>query len=101
MNLIVFDIDNTLTKSAYQHQLAYINSMKEIGITKINQISKEYKHHTDSYIVKVNYKNNLSDKFDFKVLKNFEKIISTFEPVKEINGAKNFVYYLRNEKNTL
>lgn len=102
MNLIVFDIDDTLTKSAYQHQLAYVNSMKEIGITKINQNWKEYKHHTDSYILKVNYENNLSDKFDFKLLKNFEKIMTeimkTFEPVKEINGAKNFVDYLRNEK---
>ena len=103
MNLIVFDIDDTLTKSEYQHQLAYVNSMKEIGVTDINQNWKEYKHHTDSYILKVNYENNLTDNFDFKLLDSFEKrmteIMKTLEPVKEISGAKNFVNYLREEKN--
>ena len=35
MNLIVFDIDDTLAKSEYQHQLAYVNAMKEFGITEL------------------------------------------------------------------
>ena len=58
MNLIVFDIDDTLTKSEYQHQLAYVNTMKEFGITDINENWREYTHHTDSYILKKNYENN-------------------------------------------
>ena len=102
MNLIVFDIDDTLTKSEYQHQLAYVNSMKEIGITEINQNWKDYQHHTDSYILKVNYENNFTDKFDWKLIENFEKrmteIMETLEPVKEIIGAEKFVDYLRTEK---
>jgi beta-phosphoglucomutase-like phosphatase (HAD superfamily) len=73
MNLIVFDIDGTLTKSEFHHQLAYLKSMKEIGIVEVNQNWKEYQHHTDSYILKVNYENSFDDKFEFELLNNFEK----------------------------
>jgi phosphoglycolate phosphatase-like HAD superfamily hydrolase len=102
MNLIVFDIDDTLTKSEDQHQLAYINAMKEIGITEINQNWGEYLHHTDSYILKKNYENNFADKFDLNLINNFEirmtEIMQTLEPVKEIDGAKKFVDFLRTNK---
>jgi len=98
MNLIVFDIDDTLTKSEYQHQLAYVNTMKEFGITEINQNWSEYKHHTDSYILKKNYENNLTDKFDFSFISDFEnrmtEIILSLNKVSEIDGAKNFIDYL-------
>ncbi len=40
MNLIVFDIDDTLTKSEYQHKLAYVNTMKEFGINKMKKVIK-------------------------------------------------------------
>ena len=102
MNLIIFDIDDTLTKSEYQHQLAYVNSMKEIGITKINQNWKEYKHHTDSYILKVNYENNFTEKFSIKNVPSFEskmtEIMRTLKKVEEIQGAKDFIDYLREER---
>lgn len=103
MNLIVFDIDDTLTKSEYQHQLAYVNTMKEFGITEINQNWKEYKHHTDSYILKINYENNHSDKFNFSFIHNFEKrmteLILSLEKVSEINGAKSILDFLTDETN--
>ena len=73
MNLIVFDIDDTLTKSEDQHQFAFVNTMKEFGISKINQNWKDYEHHTDSFILKENYENNLDEKFDFPFIPNFEK----------------------------
>jgi phosphoglycolate phosphatase-like HAD superfamily hydrolase len=102
MNLIIFDIDDTLTKSEFQHQLAFVNSMKEMGITRVNQNWKEYKHHTDSYILKVNYENNFTQKFDVSLLKAFEtrmhEIMQTLEPVKEIKGAQKFINFLRTEK---
>lgn len=102
-NLIVFDIDNTLTKSDDQHIIAYTSSMKAIGIHEINQNWKEYEHHTDSYILKVNYENNLTKRFDLDLIKDFEKnmveIMQTLAPVQEIEGAKRFVEYLKNEKN--
>lgn len=103
MNLIVFDIDDTLTKSENQHQLAFVKAMKEIGVTEINQNWKEYQHHTDSYILKVNYENNFSQAFDWNMIGNFDQrmseIMQTLEPVQEIKGARNFVDYLRFEKN--
>ena len=102
MNLIVFDIDETLTQSDYQHKTAYMGSMKEIGITRINQNWKAYKHHTDSYILKENYENNFDEAFNFNLLSTFEDsmtdIMHTLEPVKEINGAIKFVNFLKDEK---
>ena len=101
MNLIVFDIDDTLTKSENQHQLAYVTAMKEFGITKINQNWKSYEHHTDSYILKENYENNLPNTFDFSFIKNFEKrmteLLSSLKKVSEIGGAKNIVNFFMNE----
>ena len=101
MNLIVFDIDDTLTKSENQHQLAYVNTMKEFGITKINQNWKSYKHHTDSYILKENYENNLSTKFNFSFIENFEnrmtELILSLKKVSEIKGAKNIINFFTNK----
>lgn len=103
MNLIVFDIDDTLTQSASKHQLAYVQAMKAIGITDINQNWKTYKHHTDSYILKENYESNFKDRFDPGMLDDFEnrmiEIMNMLEPVQAISGAGNFVDFLRNEKN--
>lgn len=102
MNLIVFDIDDTLTQSASQHQLAYVQAMKSIGITDINQNWKTYKHHTDSYILKENYESNFKDRFDPAMLDDFEnrmiEIMSSLEPIEAISGAGKFVDFLRNEK---
>lgn len=97
MNLIIFDIDDTLTKSEYQHQLAYVNTMKEFGITEINQNWREYKHHTDSYILKENYEKNFSKKFDFSFIESFEnrmtELILSLKKVSEIKGAKSVIDY--------
>lgn len=103
MNLIVFDIDDTLTKSENQHQLAYVNTMKEFGISKINQNWKEYTHHTDSYILKENYENNLPNIFDFSFIEDFEsrmtELILDLPKVSEIKGAKAMIDFLTNETN--
>ncbi len=97
MKLIVFDIDDTLTKSEYQHQLAYVNTMREFGITEINQNWKTYEHHTDSYILKENYENNFSKKFNFSFIEGFEnrmtELILSLKKVSEIKGAKNNIDY--------
>lgn len=95
MNLIVFDIDDTLTKSEYQHQLAYVNTMKAFGITVINENWRAYLHHTDSYILKENYNRNLNSNFEFSFIEDFEKrmteLILDLEPVSAINGAQDFI----------
>lgn len=102
-NLIVFDIDDTLTKSGFQHQLAYVNAMKELGITKINQDWKTYKHHTDSYILKKNYENNFEDSFNLSFIKDFEVKMTTamllLKKVEEIKGARAIVDFFMNQTN--
>ena len=61
-NLIVFDIDDTLTKSEVQHQHAYIEAMKHFGINNINQNWTDYKHMTDSFILKENFERKAQTK---------------------------------------
>ncbi len=101
MNLIVFDIDDTLTNSEYQHQWAFVKAMKEFGISEINQNWIEYKHHTDSYILKENYENNHADKFDFSFIQDFEKrmtqLILGLKTASEIKGAKQILNFITNE----
>jgi beta-phosphoglucomutase-like phosphatase (HAD superfamily) len=51
-NLIVFDIDGTLTDSVKVHQKAFTEMLLEIGVRQVNAEYKSFKHHTDSYIAK-------------------------------------------------
>lgn len=101
MNLIVFDIDDTLTKSEYQHQLAYVNAMKACGIININQNWRDYTHHTDSHILKVNYEKNLTEAFSFEFVEMFEKRMTEnllmLSKVSEIKGAKEIVTMFINQ----
>lgn len=103
MNLIVFDIDDTLSKSEYQHTTAYVNAMKDFGITEINQNWSSYKHHTDSYILKKNYENNLATKFEFSFIENFEnrmtELMLSLNKVSEIKGAKNMMSHITKQTN--
>lgn len=102
-NLIVFDIDDTLTKSENQHQIAFVNAMKHFGITEVNQDWKTYQNVTDSYILKKNYELNLNKNFDISFIENFEeKMVEEFNnqsKTKEINGASNVVDYFLKETN--
>ena len=83
-NLIVFDIDDTLTKSEYQHQKAYVDTMIDFGISEINQDWKSYENVTDSFILKENYEMNFQKKFDFSFIPKFESkdaaLLSAFQP---------------------
>lgn len=102
-NLIVFDIDDTLTKSATQHQLAYVNTMKAFEINKIDINWKNYAHHTDSYILSKNYEANLNKAFHFSFVSHFEeKMTEEFllqDLTTEINGARDIVEFFNNETN--
>lgn len=96
-NLIVFDIDDTLTKSEYQHQKAYVDTMLDFGISEINQDWKTYENVTDSYILKENYEANFQKKFDFSFIPEFEEKMTTAmlklsktEPIKGANEIVNF-----------
>lgn len=91
MNLIVFDIDDTLTKSESQHQTAFIEAMQYFGINSIDTNWSKYKHHTDSYILSVNYERNLKSDFQFDFIQAFEAMmleyIQLLPKFEAINGA--------------
>ena len=100
-HLIVFDIDDTLTKSENQHQKAYVDTMRHFGIRNINQNWKNYTHHTDSFILKENYEANLNLEFDFSFILDFEKEMTcallTLPKTTEIIGAKKVVDFFVRE----
>lgn len=100
-NLIIFDIDDTLTQSEEQHQTAYVNTMLEFGISKINQNWKSYANVTDSYILKENYEANFEKAFDFSFIPSFEEKMTqamlAMKKTSSIDGANEAVDYFMNE----
>ena len=76
-NVIVFDSDDTLTKSEEQHQTAYVNAMKHFGMTDINQDWKSYQNVTDSYILKEVFEHNFQKAFDLGMIPDFEEKMTT------------------------
>ncbi len=101
-NLIVFDIDDTLTKSENQHQQSYVDAMLHFGITEINQDWKTYKNMTDSYILKKNYEANFKKDFNMKsFIPEFEnkmtELFLALPKTKEIDGASKIVDFFMRE----
>ena len=100
-NLIVFDIDDTLTKSENQHQQSYVDAMLAFGIAEINKDWKTYKNMTDSYILKKNYEANFKENFNSSFIQKFEdKMTELFlglPRTKEINGAGRVVDFFMRE----
>lgn len=100
-NLIVFDIDDTLTKSETQHQTAYVNTMMDFGMTEINQDWKSYKNVTDSFILKEVYEHNFQKEFDLTIIPDFEIKMTnemlTMQKTNAIHGAKEIVQFFLHE----
>lgn len=100
-NLIVFDIDDTLTKSEVQHQTAYVNTMKAFGITKVNQDWKSYQNVTDSYILKENYEAAFAKAFDLSFIPEFEaemcEAMLELPETEAIKGAETIVNFFMKE----
>ena len=46
-NLIVFDIDGTLTDSVKLHHKVFTEMLHKIGVREIKSEYKSFKHHTD------------------------------------------------------
>ncbi len=99
-NLIVFDIDGTLTDSVKIHQKAFAEMLFEIGVEKINSEFQSFKHHTDSFIAKEIYETTLdmpmSEAKRIEFEKGLTKKISRQE-INEITGAKQLIGVLENE----
>ncbi len=98
-NLIVFDIDGTLTDSVRIHQDAFVKSLNLIGVNEFNIKFSTYKHHTDSHIAKVIYESSTNNKFDKEKQNSFEnhlfELISE-QDIIEISGAKNIIENIEN-----
>lgn len=100
-NLIVFDIDGTLTDSVKIHQKAFTEMLIEVGVENINSNYKSFKHHTDSFIAKEIYENDKAELFSKSKVAEFEKGLTekiSSEKIKEIKGAKKIIEHI--EKNT-
>ncbi|WP_170178529.1 HAD family hydrolase [Flammeovirga pectinis] len=100
-NLIVFDIDGTLTESVQVHQKGFIHSLKQLGVQNIDSNFKEYKHHTDSFIAKKIYESDKKEAFSKSIIEEFEQLLSNFiktKSITEIAGAQKTVEYI--EKHT-
>ncbi len=93
-SLIVFDIDGTLTASIKVHQKAFIEMLLEIGIENLPSGFHEFKHHTDSYIVKEIYETLMKKPFSKELFIQFEKGLTekiNKEFIAEIAGAKELI----------
>ena len=102
-HLIILDIDDTLTLSEEKHVDSLLYALKELGITKVNQDWKSYKHMTDSYIIKENYKKtfdkDMSADFILKVEKLMQEKFLSYPITTELPGAASFVEEIINHSN--
>src|SRR5690606_28040849 len=99
-NLIIFDIDGTLTDSVIPHQKAFTEMLYEIGVKNINAQFKTFKHHTDTFIAKEIYENDTQNLFSESNLIKFENGLTqkiSLEKISEINGAKKLLETLENK----
>ncbi|MCH2216078.1 MAG: HAD hydrolase-like protein [Flavobacteriales bacterium] len=98
MKLIVFDIDDTLTKSENQHINSFVKTMQHFGISDIDKNWSEYEHLTDSFILQENYERNLNKKFQLSFIDEFEARMTAFirdlPTVSEVPGAKLVINFL-------
>lgn len=101
-NLIVFDIDGTLTDTVAMHQSAFKQALQLIGVGEFNDQFGSYKHHTDSHIAKVIYEYSTKRLFNESISQQFENHLYDFtvkKSITEISGARSLVQYIEKETN--
>ncbi|MBL4709194.1 MAG: HAD hydrolase-like protein [Flavobacteriales bacterium] len=99
--LLVFDIDDTLTKTASLHIDAFIEGLKFLGVCDMDTNFGEYLHHTDSYISRVIYEKDRKQEFTQEKKNIFEDFL--YSKVKqqsfaEINGASELLQQLQQKE---
>lgn len=100
-NLIVFDIDGTLTDSVTVHQKAFTEVLLEIGVKKVTEF-KKFKHHTDSFISKEIYEIDREKLFSKVKINELESALTqkiSCENFKEIEGAKKLIKFIESKTN--
>lgn len=96
--LFVFDIDGTITDTVLDHQKAFAQSLKEIGVENIRDDFNQFLHHTDSFISKTIYEKETHLAFNAEKQNAFEarlteKILQL--SIHEIPGASQLLKRLR------
>jgi len=103
--LVIFDIDGTLTDSLPVYHKIVIDSLKLMGIKKVNSDFFNYRYHTDSYTLKVNYETFFMKTYSKSLLYEFEEILFSelkkSPQINEIKGAKHCIDSLLNENFSL
>lgn len=100
--LFVFDIDGTLTDTVTPHQIAFAESLHDIGVNEIRQDFNTFIHHTDSYISKSIYEETTGKRFNATVKSKFEKQLTAKvlrQNIREIPGAVNLINALKKKEN--
>jgi len=94
-NLVVFDIDGTVTESELHHLEAFETGLNKMGIETINTDWSSYEHMTDHHIFKVNYVNQFekiphSDEI-VQLQNHIMKHLEGLPKMEEKKGAANFI----------
>lgn len=102
-NLVVLDIDDTLTSSEKKHTDSLLYAMRKFGITEVDTDWRNYTNATDSYIFKVNYEKTFDKEFSFDLIEEFEEIMTshflTYKNSEEVLGARNMVNHFLEDTN--
>lgn len=102
-NLIVLDIDGTLTKTEEKHQQAFLETLIHFGFKDINTDWSSYDHFTDSHILRVNYEKSLKREFNEAFTERFENImvekLDFLKPFQEVKGAAKVLRHLTDKTN--
>lgn len=99
-NLVVFDIDGTLTDTVALHQLAFTAAVREMGVVEIDTNFKAYTHHTDSFIAGVNYERSGTGAFTPDKVSELERLLLQQihgKPIPEISGACKMLAFIEQE----
>ncbi|WP_051312968.1 HAD family hydrolase [Sporocytophaga myxococcoides] len=100
-NLLIFDIDGTLTDSVFVHQSGFKNALKYSGISDYDSNFSGYKHHTDSFIFKTIFESYQKCPCTETDIKNFSHALYQeiqkeldAKSIGEIDGALKFINYI-------
>ncbi|MGB0404503.1 MAG: HAD family hydrolase [Salibacteraceae bacterium] len=101
-NLIVFDIDGTLTDSMDIHHEAFMVALAHIGVSNYVPFQRKFKHFTDSYVVKDIFEFSTNQIFTESHFASFSKCLTAEilkHEIPEILGAKELVSHLHKKSN--
>jgi len=74
-NLIIFDIDGTVTESEDHHLIAFEYALQKMGIQDINTNWASYEHITDRHVLSVNFERQFNEEISLSDIKICESLI--------------------------